>query len=156
MHGLLEKVGALTAAGSLLGLDVMNRGLFFSPVAWPMRAALARRAGTVRDERSGDADGPPRLGGGRDAARGGRGELRAVVQADGAPGVAGLAAKLPGEGAPLVDYFARIAEGIQRDDRTAEGNAWLIQPARMRYGFSRMSLELFTRKSWRCRDGRTA
>jgi methyltransferase (TIGR00027 family) len=116
VHGLLEKVGALTAAGSLLGLDVMNRGLFFSPVAWPMRAALARRGGTVRDELSGDADGPPRLGGGRDAARGGRGELRAVVQADGAPGVAGLAAKLPGEGAPLVDYFARIAEGIQRDD----------------------------------------
>ncbi len=43
VHGLLEKVGALTVTGSLLGLDVMNRGLFFSPVAWPMRAALARR-----------------------------------------------------------------------------------------------------------------
>ena len=42
VHGLLEKVGALTATGSLLGLDVMNRGLFFSPVAWPMQAALAR------------------------------------------------------------------------------------------------------------------
>ena len=28
VHGLLEKVGALTASGSLLGLDVMNRGCF--------------------------------------------------------------------------------------------------------------------------------
>ena len=43
VHGLLEKVRALTATGSLLGLDVMNRGLFFSPVAWPMQIALARR-----------------------------------------------------------------------------------------------------------------
>ncbi|MBA4115525.1 MAG: SAM-dependent methyltransferase [Rubrobacter sp.] len=43
VHGLLEKVGALTTTGSLLGLDVMNRGLFFSPMAWPMQAALARR-----------------------------------------------------------------------------------------------------------------
>jgi len=43
VRGLLEKVGMLTTAGSLLGLDVMNRGLFLSPVAWPMRAALARR-----------------------------------------------------------------------------------------------------------------
>ena len=43
VHGLLEKVRALTATGSLLGLDVMNRGLFFSPVAWPMQVALARR-----------------------------------------------------------------------------------------------------------------
>ena len=43
VHGLLEQVGELTAAGSLLGLDVMNRGLFFSPVSWPMRAVLARR-----------------------------------------------------------------------------------------------------------------
>jgi len=48
VHGLLEKVGALTATGSLLGLDVMNRGLFFSPVAWPMQAALARRGATGR------------------------------------------------------------------------------------------------------------
>ena len=48
VHGLLQKVGALTAAGSLLGLDVMNRGLFFSPVAWPMRAALARRGAPGR------------------------------------------------------------------------------------------------------------
>jgi methyltransferase (TIGR00027 family) len=43
VHGLLEKVGALTVSGSLLGLDVMNRGLFFSPMAWPQQAALARR-----------------------------------------------------------------------------------------------------------------
>ncbi len=48
VHGLLEKVNALTATGSRLGLDVMNRGLFFSPVAWPMRAALARRGATGR------------------------------------------------------------------------------------------------------------
>ena len=41
VHGLLEKVGRLTATGSFLGLDVMNRGLFFSLVAWPMQAALA-------------------------------------------------------------------------------------------------------------------
>ena len=48
VHGLLEKVGALTVAGSLLGLDVMNRELFFSPVAWPMQAALARRGAPGR------------------------------------------------------------------------------------------------------------
>ena len=48
VHGLLEKVSALTTSGSLLGLDVMNRGLFFSPVAWPMQAALARRGATGR------------------------------------------------------------------------------------------------------------
>lgn len=48
VHGLLEKVGALTATGSLLGLDVMNRGLFLSPVAWPMQAALARRGAPGR------------------------------------------------------------------------------------------------------------
>ncbi|MDP8972501.1 MAG: SAM-dependent methyltransferase, partial [Actinomycetota bacterium] len=42
VHRLLEKVGALTATGSLLGLDVMNRGLFFSLVTWPLQAALAR------------------------------------------------------------------------------------------------------------------
>ena len=41
VHGLLEKVGALTTAGSLLGLDVMNRDVFFSPVAWPIQATLA-------------------------------------------------------------------------------------------------------------------
>ncbi len=43
VHGLLGKVSALTATGSLLGLDVMNRGLFFSPFAWLQQAALARR-----------------------------------------------------------------------------------------------------------------
>jgi methyltransferase (TIGR00027 family) len=48
VHGLLKKVGALTVTGSLLGLDVMNRGLFFSPVAWPMQAALARRGAPGR------------------------------------------------------------------------------------------------------------
>lgn len=48
VHGLLEKVSALTATGSLLGLDVMNRGLFFSPVAWPMQVALARRGAPGR------------------------------------------------------------------------------------------------------------
>jgi methyltransferase (TIGR00027 family) len=48
VHGLLEKVGALTVAGSLLGLDVMNRGLFFSSGAWPMQAALARRGAPGR------------------------------------------------------------------------------------------------------------
>jgi methyltransferase (TIGR00027 family) len=56
VHGLLKKVGALTATGSLLGLDVMNRGLFFSLVAWPLQAALARlgapgRFGTNDPER---------------------------------------------------------------------------------------------------------
>jgi methyltransferase (TIGR00027 family) len=48
VHGLLEKVGALTTTGSLLGLDVMNKGLFFSPVAWPMQATLARRGAPGR------------------------------------------------------------------------------------------------------------
>ena len=41
-------MGALTAADSLLGLDMMNRGPFFSPVAWPMQAALARRGAPGR------------------------------------------------------------------------------------------------------------
>ena len=48
VHGLLEKVSALTATGSFLGLDVMNRGLFFSPVAWPLQASLARRGAPGR------------------------------------------------------------------------------------------------------------
>jgi methyltransferase (TIGR00027 family) len=48
VHGLLETVGAQTATGSLLGLDVMNRGPFFSPVAWPMQLALARRGAPGR------------------------------------------------------------------------------------------------------------
>jgi methyltransferase (TIGR00027 family) len=43
VHGLLQKVSALTATGSLLGLDVMNRGLLFSPLAWPQQVAFARR-----------------------------------------------------------------------------------------------------------------
>jgi methyltransferase (TIGR00027 family) len=56
VHGLLETIGALTATGSLLGLDVMNRGLFFSLVAWPLQASLARlgapgRFGTNDPER---------------------------------------------------------------------------------------------------------
>jgi methyltransferase (TIGR00027 family) len=45
---LLEKVSELATTGSLLGLDVMNRGLFISPVAWPMQAALARRGAPGR------------------------------------------------------------------------------------------------------------
>lgn len=48
VNGLLKRVGTLTATGSHLGLDVMNRGLFFSPVAWPMQAALARRGAPGR------------------------------------------------------------------------------------------------------------
>jgi methyltransferase (TIGR00027 family) len=48
VHGLLGKVRSLTAADSLLGLDVMNRGLFFSPVAWPMQAALVRHGAPGR------------------------------------------------------------------------------------------------------------
>jgi methyltransferase (TIGR00027 family) len=56
VHRLLKKVGPLTATGSLLGLDVMNRGLYFSLVAWPLQAALARlgapgRFGTNDPER---------------------------------------------------------------------------------------------------------
>ena len=56
VHRLLKKVGALTTTGSLLGLDVMNRGLFFSVVAWLLQAALARlgapgRFGTNDPER---------------------------------------------------------------------------------------------------------
>jgi methyltransferase (TIGR00027 family) len=48
VHGLLGKVGALTVTGSLLGLDVMNRGLFFSPVAWPNQVALTQRGAAGR------------------------------------------------------------------------------------------------------------
>jgi methyltransferase (TIGR00027 family) len=43
VHGLLEKVTTLTAPGSLLGLDLMNRNLLFSPMAWSQLATLARR-----------------------------------------------------------------------------------------------------------------
>ena len=56
VYGLLEKVGRLMDTGSLLGLDVMNRGLFFSILAWPLQAPLARlgapgRFGTNNPER---------------------------------------------------------------------------------------------------------
>ena len=55
-HGLLETIDALTASESLLGLDVMNRGLFFSLATWLMQAAPARldapgRFGTNHPER---------------------------------------------------------------------------------------------------------
>jgi len=55
VHGLLEKVRSLTATDSLLGLDVMNRSLFFSPMAWPMQAALARRGAPGRFGTNGPA-----------------------------------------------------------------------------------------------------
>lgn len=48
VEALLEKVSELATTGSLLGLDVMNRGLFISPLAWPMQAALARRGAPGR------------------------------------------------------------------------------------------------------------
>jgi methyltransferase (TIGR00027 family) len=48
VDGLLEKVRSLTAANSPLGFDVMNQGLFFSPAAWPMHAALAQRGAPGR------------------------------------------------------------------------------------------------------------
>ncbi len=38
---LLEKIGALAADGSFLGVDVMNRRSLLSPVTWPLRSALA-------------------------------------------------------------------------------------------------------------------
>ena len=48
VHGLLDKVTTLAAPGSLLGLDLMNRNLLFSPMAWPQLAALARRGARGR------------------------------------------------------------------------------------------------------------
>lgn len=48
VHELLGKVGALTATGSLLGLDMMNRGMFFSPVAWLQQVVLAWRGAPGR------------------------------------------------------------------------------------------------------------
>jgi methyltransferase (TIGR00027 family) len=48
VDGLLEKARSLMATDSLLGFDVMNRALFFSPVAWSIRAALARRGAPGR------------------------------------------------------------------------------------------------------------
>jgi methyltransferase (TIGR00027 family) len=48
VHALLEQVRSLTAVDSLLGLDLMNRGLFFFPPAWPMQAALAGRSAAGR------------------------------------------------------------------------------------------------------------
>jgi len=48
VHTLLEKVTAQTETGSLLGLDVMNMGLFVSPLAWPQRAALNREGAPGR------------------------------------------------------------------------------------------------------------
>jgi len=50
VHARLEQVRSLTAVDSLLGLDLMNRGLFFSPLAWPMQTALARRGAPGRFE----------------------------------------------------------------------------------------------------------
>jgi len=48
VHTLLAKVSAQTATGSLLGLDVMNMGLFFSPLAWSQQLALARQGAPGR------------------------------------------------------------------------------------------------------------
>ena len=48
VHTLLEKVRAQTVTGSLLGLDVMNMGLFFSPLAWPQQFALAQQGAPGR------------------------------------------------------------------------------------------------------------
>lgn len=48
VHDLLDKISQMTAAGSLLGLDLMNRNLLFSPMAWPQLAALARRGAQGR------------------------------------------------------------------------------------------------------------
>jgi hypothetical protein len=48
VHALLKQVRSLTAVDSLLGLDLMNRGLFFSPLAWPMQAAFVRRGAPGR------------------------------------------------------------------------------------------------------------
>jgi methyltransferase (TIGR00027 family) len=48
VDGLLEKVRWLMAADSPIGLDVMNRTLFFSPAAWPLQAALAWRGAPGR------------------------------------------------------------------------------------------------------------
>jgi methyltransferase (TIGR00027 family) len=45
---LLEKVRSLMAPDSPIGLDVMNRTLFWSPPAWPMQAALAWRGARGR------------------------------------------------------------------------------------------------------------
>ena len=50
VRGLLEKMDALTVPGSLLGLDLMNRNMLFSPGAWPQLAALARRGARGRFE----------------------------------------------------------------------------------------------------------
>ena len=48
VNRLLDTVRRLTATESLLGLDVMNSGLFFSPAAWPMQLALAMRGAPGR------------------------------------------------------------------------------------------------------------
>ena len=48
VNRLLDTVHRLTATESLLGLDVMNSGLFFSPAAWPMQLALAMRGAPGR------------------------------------------------------------------------------------------------------------
>ena len=45
---LLETVRSLMAPDSPIGLDVMNRTLFFTPAAWPMHAALAWRGAPGR------------------------------------------------------------------------------------------------------------
>ena len=50
VRGLLDKIDALTVPGSLLGLDLMNRNMLFSPGAWPQLAALARRGARGRFE----------------------------------------------------------------------------------------------------------
>ena len=48
VHDLLGKVRTLTATGGFIGLDVMNRDLLFSPMAWLQLVALARRGARGR------------------------------------------------------------------------------------------------------------
>jgi len=48
VNKLLERVRSLVAAGSLLGLDVMNRSLIFSPLTRPQQIALVWRGAPGR------------------------------------------------------------------------------------------------------------
>src|SRR5919107_6312037 len=89
------------------GAVLLSRGVAAAGCSRPTGCTRA-----FRDERSGEADGSPRLGGRCDTARRGGGKLRAVAQADVATGGAGPTTELPGESTLLVNDGARASGSL--------------------------------------------
>jgi O-methyltransferase involved in polyketide biosynthesis len=48
VHALLDRVGTLSAPGSRLGADFINRDFLFSPVAWPLLESFSRLGSPLR------------------------------------------------------------------------------------------------------------